>query len=196
VVKPRGADGTVTRHQNLLDLSICLKTLDVSFKPSLASLDWRDSPATLGLEMSEKPSNDATSIVSRSATMTANYSPEGSILSMRARETAHRGQLFNINKRLSSKEPLSMSGLPLLSKIGFGLHPTPILERFLIFSIRWASFRIFTSAFIHVNLRPPDFCQDSREWLWFEKWRPERCIYPPPNGPELGVTVNCSKEAQ
>jgi hypothetical protein len=41
---------SVTSDQNSLRLSISLKILDVSSKPSLASLDWRSSPATLGLE--------------------------------------------------------------------------------------------------------------------------------------------------
>jgi hypothetical protein len=164
----------VTSRQNILGLSICLKILDLSPNPSPASLDRRNSPATLGLEMSEKPTNGPGSPFSRSAAMTANNS-HGSCAS---RACAASKQLitsgcFVRNKQLNTQGPLIMSGFNVRRpKIGFVSHPTHILERFLMFSIRWALFRIFPlSASIRVNLRPNDFSQESHEWLCLEKCR-------------------------
>src|SRR5258708_608496 len=123
----------------------------------LRALARRNSPATLGLEMSEKPTGGPASRFRRAAVMTANDSREACVPRVRGVETAHRERLFDGNKRLSSRKPLMTSGfLTPQPKIGFVSHPTPILERFLMFSIRWALFRIFpfSSASIHVHLRP------------------------------------------
>jgi len=158
----------------------------LSPKPSSRSLAFRDSPATLGLEMSEKPSNGAASILSRSAAMMANNAHKPRRPRVRGVETAHHERLSEENKRLSSKKPIMISGFP------------PILERFLMVSIRWTLFRIFpfSSASIRVHPRPNDFSQDPREWLCFEKCRPTRCLEAPPPEPRLGITVNYSKESQ
>jgi hypothetical protein len=169
----------VTSHQNIVDLAIYLKILDVSLKPSSASLDRRNSPATLGLAMSENPINGPASEFSRSGAMTAIDSHESHVPRMRGRETPHHERLFERNKQLSSKRPLIMSGFPARPpKIGFASHPIHILECFPIFSIRWALFRIFpfSSASIRVNPRPHDFSQVCREWLCFEECPPAGCL--------------------
>ena len=124
-------------------------------------LAWRNSPATLGLEMSEKPISGLASKFPRSAAMTANDSHESDVPRIRGIETAHDERVLGKNKRLNTQKPIIMSGFPARRpKIGFVSHPTPILERFLMFSIRGTLFRVFP--FSSASIR-------AREWLCFEK---------------------------
>jgi hypothetical protein len=147
--------------------------------------------------MSENPTNDPASRFPRSAAITANDSHESCVPRMSGVETAHHEWIFDRNKRFNIQEPLIMSGFPARPpKVGFVSHPTRILEHFLMFSMRWALFGIFSSASIRVHPRPNDFSQDPREWLCLEKCRPTRCLEAPPTGPEFGITVNYSKESE
>jgi hypothetical protein len=147
--------------------------------------------------MTEEPANRTASVFSHSGAMTANNSHASWIPRMRDVETVHHKLIFDINKRLSTPKTLVMSGFPARRpKIGFALHPTRILERFSMFSMRWALFGIFSSASIRVNLRQNDFSQASRNWLCLEKCRPAPRLEPPTLPGGLGITVNYSKESE
>jgi hypothetical protein len=96
--------------------------------------------------MSETQSNSAPKF-SRSVHKDANDAHQSCALRTRSPETAHHERLFyrdKRNKRLSWQKPFIMSSFPARRpKIGFVSHPTRILDRFLMFSIRWALFRTF-----------------------------------------------------
>jgi hypothetical protein len=107
----------------------------------------RDSPATLGLEMSEKPTNGLASQFWYSDTDSHDLSTPR----MRGVATAHH-ERFSYSTTRKWVRILAISAM---------------------FSIRWASFRNFPflSAFISVHPRPNDFSQDSPEWLRHAKCR-------------------------
>ena len=110
--------------------------------------------------MSEKPTNGPESQFASSAAMTANNSQ----WSCASRACAASKPLivsgcFYRNKRLSTQEPLIMSGFRCPTTQNWVRFASDrILEHFLMFSTRWVSFRIFPlSASLRVNLRPNDF---------------------------------------
>jgi hypothetical protein len=121
-----------------------LKILDVSSKQSLASLAWPNSAATLGLEMSEEPTNVKVSIFSCSAAMTANDSREHRGTRLRAGTTANHERLFGGNKRPNNQKTVNherLSRWTTQNWIRFALNR--ISNLFVMFSIRWALFCIF-----------------------------------------------------
>jgi hypothetical protein len=138
-----------------------LKILRLPSKRTVASLAWRNSPATLGLEMSEKPTSGQASPFPRSAAMTASDYHEPLGRSCAASKPLIMSGVIDRNKRLSAKKPLIMSGFPTSTtpkwvRFAFDRISKPLA----MFSIRWALFRIF-----------PFSPASIREWLCLEKCR-------------------------